>query len=131
MQQLTPEEAAREMFPFLCSQEFIDNNPDIVAQFIAKSVEYITPIHGYTRQAEAMMGFDTYDRLADIKVPTLVVSGDADRIVPVENSKLLAYRIPNAELVILEKMGHGFFVEALEEANKAILDFLRRHRRVG
>lgn len=130
-QRLTPEERARELFPFLCSQEFIDNNPDIMEQFVAKVMEYITPLHGYTRQAEAIMGHDTYERLPNIKSPTLVISGDADRIVPVENSKLLTSRIPDAQLLILEKMGHGFFVEAVDVASKAIIDFLRKHRRSG
>jgi len=131
MQQMPPEERTRELVPFLCNQEFIDNNPEIVEQFIAKTVEHVTPLHGYTRQAEAIMGHDTYDRLPNIKAPTLVIAGDADKIVPFENSKLLASRIPGAELIILEKMGHGFFVEAEEEANKAIMDFLRRNRRSG
>ena len=129
MNRLAPEEAAKEVLPFLYGQEFIDNNPDIIEQGIAKMTEYVTPIHGYMRQAEAIMGHDTYDRLPNIKAPTLVISGDADRLVPVENSRLLASRIPNAELVTLENAGHGFCVEAADEANKAVLDFLRRHRR--
>jgi len=128
MKRLTPEEGARELLPFLCSQEFIDNNPDIVEQWIAKAVEYVTPLHGYQRQAEAMMFHDTYDRLPQIKAPTLVISGTADRLVPFENSRVLASRIPSAELVFLENVGHGFF-GAEEELNKAVLDFLRRHPR--
>ena len=129
LQRLTPEERAREGLPFLCSQAFIDSNPDIVEQFIAKSVEDVTPLHGFIRQAEAIMTHDTCDRLPQIKAPTLVISGNADRLVPLENSRLIASKIPNAELVILENVGHGFFIEAAEEANKAILDFLGRHRR--
>jgi pimeloyl-ACP methyl ester carboxylesterase len=56
-----------------------------------------------------------------------VIAGTADRLVPVENSRILASRIPDAELVILENVGHGFTGEAPEESNKAVLDFLRRH----
>jgi len=128
MQRLTPEEMIKETIPFLCSQEFIDNNPDIIKQFTEKSMEYVTPLQSYTRQAEAIMGHDTYDRLPDIKVPTLVITGDADRIVPAENSKIIVSRIPGAELVVLEGMGHGFFIEAVEQANTAIMDFLGRNR---
>ncbi len=131
MAQLTPEEAIREQLPFVLRQEFMDDNPDMIEQFVTKVVEYPTPIHGYHRQTEAIMGHDTYDRLPDIKVPTLVISGDTDRIVPVEDSRILASRIPDAELVILEKMRHGFFIEAADEANKIILDFMRKHRRSG
>ena len=131
MQQLTPDERIKETMPFLVSQEFIDNNPDVIQQFVAKVVEYVTPVHGYTRQSEAILGHDTYERLPDIKVPTLVIAGDADRIIPVENSRILASRIPNAEVVILEGMGHGFNMEVAGEADKMIIDFLKKHRRSG
>lgn len=129
-EQVTPEERARQMLPFLCSQEFIDNNPDIIEQFVTTVAEYVTPIHGYTRQGEAIMGHDTHDRLPNIKAPTLVIAGDTDRLVPVENSRLLASRIAGAELVILKDTGHGF-METAEEAGNKVLDSLRRHRRSG
>jgi len=54
-----------------------------------------------------------------------------DRLLAVENSRLLASRIPNAELVILEKMGHLFMLEAADESNRIIMDFMRRHPRSG
>ena len=74
------------------------------------------------------MGHNTYDRLPQIKIPTLVISGTADRLIPVENSNVLASAIEGAELVLLDGAGHGFFIETLDAANKAILDFLGRHR---
>jgi pimeloyl-ACP methyl ester carboxylesterase len=119
------------MLPLLCSQQFIDNNPDIIEQFVAKRTEYPTPIHALIRQREAMAGHDTYDRLPEINAPTLVISGDADTLVPVANSRLLADRIRDAELVILENMGHGFMFEASDEFHKKVLDFLTRHSRSG
>jgi pimeloyl-ACP methyl ester carboxylesterase len=130
-QKLTPEENLRVMFPFMCSQQFIDNNPDIIDQLAAKSTEYPTPLHGSIRQREAIASHDTYDRLPEINAPTLVISGDADTIVPVENSKLLADRIPDAELVIVGNMGHLFTLEAADEFHKTVLDFIKRHPRSG
>lgn len=124
---LTPEQAARESLPFLLTQEFIDHNPDLVEMMIASRLQNPTPLHVYQNQGRAIMGHDTYDRLPQIKEPTLVIAGSADRLVPVDNSRVLASRIPGAELVILENVGHGFPVEAAEEANGAVLDFLRRH----
>jgi len=128
MKRLTPEEGARESLPFLFSQEYIDSNPELMKEVVARRLAEVTPLHTYVRQGQAIMGHDTYDRLPRIRVPTLVIAGTADRLVPVENSRILASRIPNAELVLLENMGHGYLVEAAEEANKAILGFLRRHR---
>jgi pimeloyl-ACP methyl ester carboxylesterase len=129
MQRQTPEEMMRELLPFLFSQEFIDSNRVFIEQFIAKTTEYVTPLHSYVSQAAAIGGHDTYERLPEIKAPTLVIAGDSDRLIPVENSRLLASRIPQAELVILKKMGHGFNLEAEDAANKAVLRFLKRHRR--
>ena len=42
-----------------------------------------------------------------IDVPALVVHGELDRVVPVSNGRLLADRMPNAELVLLPGQGHA------------------------
>jgi pimeloyl-ACP methyl ester carboxylesterase len=126
---LSVEELARETVPWLWTQEFIDKNPEAVELYVAITSKYPTPIHGYACQAQAMMGHDTYERLPQIAVPTLVIAGSADRLIPAENSRVLASRISNAELVILENAGHGFFGDAAAESTRIILDFLRRHLR--
>jgi len=126
---LTLEEQARQMLPFLFTQEFIDRSSKFMDQVIAGMIEYVTPLHGYRRQGEAIKEFNAYDRLPEIKAPTLVISGTTDRLIPVENSRIIASRIPGAELVIFEDMSHGFLFEALKKANETVLDFLRQHRR--
>ncbi len=127
MAKLPVEERARETVPWLWTQEFIDKNPEAVELYVAVTSKYPTPTHGYACQAQAIMGHDTYERLPQIEVPTLVIAGSADRLIPAENSRILASRIPNAELVILENAGHGFFGDAAAESTRIILDFLRRH----
>ena len=126
---MTLEEIVRQLIPFLFSQEFIEKNPDIVEKRVAESLEYPTPMHGITRQAEAIMGHDTYDILPRIKPPTLVISGDNDRLIPAENSRILASQIPEAELAIVKGAGHEFFIEDPEETNRIVLDFLGRHKK--
>jgi 3-oxoadipate enol-lactonase len=129
LKRMTREEVARQAMPFCFSQEFIEKNPDIVDKRVAKQLEYPTPAHGAARQVEAVTGHDTYELLPKIKSPTLVIAGDNDRLIPVENSRILASRIPEAELVIIKGAGHEFFIEVAEEANKKVLDFLRRHKK--
>ena len=121
---LTPEEAAREMFSFSCSPSFIEHNPQVADEYVARAVEYPMTPYALRRQMEAILGHDTYDRLPDIEAPTLVICGSADRLMPAANSGLLASRIPGARLVVLEGVGHGFCYEAPVEANEAIVDFL-------
>ncbi|MGA7677394.1 MAG: alpha/beta fold hydrolase [Dehalococcoidia bacterium] len=129
MGKLSVEEQARVAVPWLWTQEFIDKNPEAVEMYVAITSEYPTPTHGFACQAQAVATHDTYERLPQITAPTLVIVGDADRIIPAENSKILASRIPNAEMVILKNAGHGFFGEAAAETDRIILDFLRRHSR--
>ena len=83
------------------------------------------------RQDEAIDGFDANDRLPDLGVPTLVLHGTEDRVIPPKNARILAARIPAAELVLLEGAGHLYHSEQPGAADAAVLDFVRRHARDG
>ncbi|MGQ9571845.1 MAG: alpha/beta fold hydrolase [Dehalococcoidia bacterium] len=125
---LSPLEAAERGLPLLYSDEFIARKrEELIARALAEA-ELRTPPDAFGRQAQAAIRYRSYDRLPQIHCPTLVISGSEDKIVPAENSRILAERIPNAELVLLPKAGHGYLVECAEESNAIVLDFLRRHR---
>jgi pimeloyl-ACP methyl ester carboxylesterase len=110
------------------NKEFVKDNPATIERFIATYCEYPTPALARLSQGNVFKNVRTYDRLPDIKAPTLVITGAEDRLMPYENSKLLAARIPNAELAIIENAGHGLFIsDPTEKASKIVLDFLRRH----
>jgi 3-oxoadipate enol-lactonase len=127
MYKLTPEEATETMLRWFVTEEFINKNPSLFQQLIAFMVEHPL-VHGdLPKHTQAIATHDTYERLPEIRVPTLIIAGDADRIIPVENARILASRIPNAELVILKNAGH-MLLEAADEADKITLDFLKRHR---
>ncbi|MFM7718680.1 MAG: alpha/beta fold hydrolase [Actinomycetota bacterium] len=79
-------------------------------------------------QREAALAYDAGERLGAIAVPTLVIHGTEDRVLPVENGHRLAARIPGAEVAILEGAGHAFHSERADAVNDLVLDFLRRHR---
>jgi pimeloyl-ACP methyl ester carboxylesterase len=68
-------------------------------------------------------------RLGDVRVPTLVVIGDADSggSNHLAQAEVLAKRVPRAELKVLRGQSHGFFWQAPEETNGLILDWVRRH----
>jgi pimeloyl-ACP methyl ester carboxylesterase len=126
-QALSVEERLRESFLTMYSQEFIDKNPGLFQERLAYRIKNpIDPV-GNIRQFQGGRTFDVYEQLPDIGVPTLVIAGDADRVIDPENSRILASRIPNSELVLLKGMGHGFFTEASEETCRLIIDFLKRH----
>jgi len=106
---------------------FAEANPEHVADDLAVGARQPQSRVGARRQWEAMRGFDAYDRLGSIRVPVLVLHGTEDRMVNVDNARILAERIPGAELHLLEGAGHLFHSERAEEADAAVLDFVRRH----
>jgi len=75
-------------------------------------------------QFEAATTFDAESRVEGIRNQTLVVSGDADEIVPVQNSLNLVAKIPGATLRIIEGGSHTFFTERADEFNELLTDFL-------
>jgi pimeloyl-ACP methyl ester carboxylesterase len=76
------------------------------------------PEHIYLSQLHAAMNFNLESRLAEITCPTLVLSGDADVIVPVQNSRNLATAIPRAKLQIVAGGSQA------QEFNRLVTEFL-------
>lgn len=73
--------------------------------------------------ASRELNLDT--RLNEVQVPTLVITGDDDRIVPTRQSVRLAQEIPGAELVVLSNCGHMPQEECPQEFLEAVKAFLR------
>ena len=124
---MTPQERFKETISLTLSQEFIKNNPGVIQEMAKQMIEHPINPQGRARQAQALMVSNTYERLPEIRIPTLIIHGDADRLCPVENSRILASRIPNSETIILKGKGHGFPFEIPMEVNQAVLDFLGKH----
>ena len=79
---------------------------------------------GYRSTLLALARFNVANRLSDINLPTLVISGEADTTVPLENQLQLVSGIPNAIHRIIPKAGHAVIVEEPEIFNQFLLDFL-------
>ena len=79
---------------------------------------------GYLYQLAAMVGWTSVPFLPLLKAPTLVMMGDADRIVPLINGKFLAGLIPKARLEIIPGGGHLFLVSQAAKVAPMIRAFL-------
>jgi pimeloyl-ACP methyl ester carboxylesterase len=62
-------------------------------------------------QMQAVAAHDTSTRLPDLAMPTLVVHGTEDRMLPVANAHMIASLVPGSQLEILDGVGHLFFWE--------------------
>jgi pimeloyl-ACP methyl ester carboxylesterase len=64
------------------------------------------------------------NHLHEIAIPTLILWGKQDRIVPVEGAYIAAQKIPQARLHIFDCCGHWVAIEKMQEFNKIVLEFL-------
>lgn len=77
---------------------------------------------GIARQFAAILASGSRNNmLKELKIPSLVIHGDADPLIPVEAGKDTAQSIPNAELLIIDGMGHIMPDEVADQIKEAII----------
>jgi len=73
---------------------------------------------------QLLKGWTVMDRLNEIEVPTLVLAGRDDFQFPPEHQVMLADRIPNAQLEIIERAGHNAPMERPDEVTEIVRRFM-------
>jgi len=122
---LPVDEYGRTTMPLTFSPGWTEQNPERFEEILAARLEHPTPEETLDAHLRACYGF--YGRgckVERIAVPTLVLHGDADVIVPVENGRMLASRLPNARYVELPGRGHNVQLEDPATLNRLTLRFL-------
>ncbi len=115
---------AKENYTLLMGPGYAASHPEAM-EMIAEIARYRPQtLDAYLRQLQACLGHDVSSRLSQIRVPTLVVHGEVDPLVPVENGKYLAEHIPGAKLVLYPNTGHIAIIERAEDYNRDVLVFL-------
>jgi 4,5:9,10-diseco-3-hydroxy-5,9,17-trioxoandrosta-1(10),2-diene-4-oate hydrolase len=84
---------------------------------------------GFIEAFDALMTYRLRDRLGEITVPTLVVWGRSDRLVPVRDSEEFERLIPHARRVVFDSTGHVPQLERPAAFNAALRDFLAEEAR--
>jgi len=84
---------------------------DAYASFLAISDRRAVAVPVIQAQMQAVVAHDTSARLPELQIPTLVVHGTEDQMLPLANGRLLASLIAPSRLEILEGVGHMFFWE--------------------
>ncbi len=80
-------------------------------------------LKGYLYQLMCMAGWSSLPLLPFLKMPTLIIAGDRDHIVPLANAKILKFMIKNARLVEFKDAGHLFLLSKRDESVAIIRDF--------
>jgi pimeloyl-ACP methyl ester carboxylesterase len=120
----TPREVARKQEPVYFHPEFVRTQRAFIEAFYDRMEPYQPPVHVLKGHIAAIEAFDGYDDLPKLAVRALVITGDADKLIVPENSRILAERIPDAKLVVLPQANHLFWLEKPEESARAIVEFV-------
>ena len=108
---------------------FAENNPAIIERWLAYRASH--PVEPGPYQAQLAVGLDLVSeeasfeqRLPELDIPTLILFGAHDQVVPPANAALLAARLPNSQVEILSDAGHFFPLETPDKAVQAVVDFM-------
>ncbi len=97
-------------------------NEEYVRNYSERSYDRCYHPPGFSRQLGAILASGSRNEaLAEVEIPTLVIHGSIDPLIPVEGGKDTAKSIPDAKLLIIEGMGHSFPIEVVPQILQAIL----------
>lgn len=120
-----PEEFGRATMPYTFSPGWPEAHTERFEEILAARLEHPTPNETLLAHVEACYGYyDEGTEVERIAAPALVIHGDADLIVPVENGRMLAARLPHAVYVELPGRGHNLMLEDPDTFNRLVAEFL-------
>lgn len=83
---------------------------------------------GFWGQFGGILLWNSYRRLPRLKVPTLVVHGEDDRLIPPVNGRVVAQRIPGSRFELIPKAGHILVTDQTKACVELMLEFLNGTR---
>lgn len=120
--ELAPDEFTSTFMKFMKAYNYQNNLVEIAQEILFGQMPKIRPetlIFGYS---QLLNGWTVMDRLSEIKVPTLVIAGRHDFLFPPEHQAILADRLPNAQLELIECAGHN----PHDEQSTVVIELLNR-----
>ncbi len=125
---LPPEEGLWASVPYLYSATTLRNSAPLIGEDIAQRLRRSLDLSSYREQRRVARAHDAGDRLSQITAPTLVLHGEDDRILPVENGRRLAEGIAGARFYPVPGSAHAFPTD-VPETNREMVSFLLEHSR--
>jgi pimeloyl-ACP methyl ester carboxylesterase len=107
-----------------------EKNPDMVEEWVRWRVA--NPIEPGPYQSQLAIGLGLLPeaaafeaKLPSINIPTLILFGEHDKVVPPANADLLSKQIANSQIIIFPDAGHFFPIEIPEAASHAVIEFAK------
>jgi pimeloyl-ACP methyl ester carboxylesterase len=108
---LPQEEAAWASVPYNYGSTYPRRHAPRIAEDVAQRLAHPFPAEAYRAQLYAATLHNCLGRLPRIQVPTMIVHGRQDRLIPAANAQLMASQMPQARLEILDHSGHLYPTE--------------------
>lgn len=115
---------AKRSYAAIMAPGYCAAHPDEWEHIGAVALYRPQPAAAYLRQLGACLTHNAGDRLGQIAVPTLVIHGTVDPLVPPANGEYLAAHIPGARLIRYPATGHVPIIERADDYNRDVLAFL-------
>ena len=119
-----PADLVRDAMTAITAPGFAARHPEAIDALVANATALPTPPASFVRQMQAIMASDRSARLGEIGVPTLVIHGTDDPLVPYPNGELLARDIKGARLLTLPGCGHMPMWECPDGLAREVRTFL-------
>jgi pimeloyl-ACP methyl ester carboxylesterase len=119
-----PSGVAKDMLPRLIGKTTMEADSSIEA-FVRRLIKQQSPVAIRSAIHRMMHRPDSMPLLGKISVPTLVITGEEDEMIPVDESRRMASGIRGAQLVIVPRAGHLANMEQPEAFNDAVRGFLK------
>jgi pimeloyl-ACP methyl ester carboxylesterase len=102
-------------------------NEDFELARVSRSIDRAYNPNGTARQLIAILAaLSRRERLGSVQVPTLVIHGVEDILIPVENGRIVAAAVPGARLIEIEGMGHDLPERVWPRVVDAIEDLVQQ-----
>jgi 3-oxoadipate enol-lactonase len=119
------EPRTRRTYPLIAAPGYMTEHPADLDRIVWMQQEKAMPYACYQRQIGAIMSWSGVGpRLPQLRIPTLVIHGDLDPLVPYANGQYVASQIPGARLSTFEGVGHLPPIESPERFNREVEEFL-------
>ena len=108
---------------------FADRSPSDIELLVSNALKFPISQDGYNRQFTAALTHyneGTRDRLKEIMIPSLIIHGMEDPLIPFENGQMPAKEICNADFIPLKGVGHLPHIENTDQFNLNTIEFLRK-----
>jgi pimeloyl-ACP methyl ester carboxylesterase len=125
---MSPEQGIRVLIPYIYDAQ---TPAERIDADLAIRLRTYPATDTYTAQLQAIWEWESYGRLGQLRMPTLILHGKHDRLVPPENGRLLAEKIPGARLEMLSNASHLLFSDQPDEMARLVIGFLTDQRKTA